>query len=164
MSAWMVSNAHLDLLATAWVQLIDPDADPQEIGQQLARDCAASIRARYEDRHGCAAEAEAQAEAYRFERWPGNIDPAFLAKQVACFRYQACETADWKERPSYIAVERLMGRLVAMRVDYDAEPMNSRRFDEYPWGVEEEHRSGGGTIDPTPPRFVAVNDDLPRLI
>lgn len=159
MSAWMVSDAHLDLLATAWVQLIDPDADPQAIGQQLARDCAASIRARYEDRHGCAAEAEAQAEAYRFRKWPGNIDPAMLAKQVACFDYQACETLDWKERPSFVACERLAGRLVAMGFDFQGEPMNSRRFDEYPWGVDEEHRTGGQMIDPQPLqlRLVSIN-------
>lgn len=156
MSAWMVTDDHLDLLATAWLQLIDPEADPQEIGQQLARDNAASIRARYEDRHGAAHDAEVQAATWRFRKWEGNIDPEFLAKQVACYRYQSCETEDWEQRPSFAAVERLMGRLVAMGVDWDNDPTNSRRFDAYPWGVDVEHRTGGGTIDPTPPRFVPV--------
>lgn len=131
MSAWMVSDAHLDLLATAYVAFVDPDADPQALGQQLARDCAASIRARYEDRHGCAAEAEEQAEKYVYRRWIGNIDPLMLAKQVACYAYQSCETEDWPQRPSFAATERLNGRLLAMGADYERQDT-----DDYPWGVD----------------------------
>lgn len=155
MSAWMVSNAHIDLLATAWVQLIDPAADPQEIGQQLAHDCAASIRARYPSD----TEAREQAFAYRFRQWPGNIDPEFLAKQVACYRYQSCE-GDWESRKSFTAVERLMGRLVAMGVDYDGEPVNSRNFDEYPWGVDEEHREGGALLNAPAATVIVFRDRL----
>lgn len=158
MSAWMVSDAHIDLLATAWVQLIDPAADPQEIGQQLAHDCAASIASRYSN----AKEERKQAFAYRFRQWPGNIDPEFLAKQVACYRYQACE-GDWESRKSFTAVERLMGRLVAMGVDWDSQPLNSRRFDDYPWGVDEEHRNGGGTLA-APEATIIVIREQPRLI
>jgi hypothetical protein len=80
-----------------------------------------------------------------------------LAKQVACYRYQACETSDWKDRPSFAACERLLGRLIAMGVDYDRAPANSRRFDEYPWGVDEEHRTGAGTIDPAPVQLVLIS-------
>lgn len=140
MSAWMISDAHIDLLTTAYLRLCNPEVDPQAVGRQFADDCAASIRARYADRHGCAAAAEQQAADYQYKPWSNVIDPWLLATEIACYDYQSCETEDWKTRPSYVACEALNEKLKEQGVDWEKQP---RGVEHMPWGVDENHRALG---------------------
>jgi hypothetical protein len=127
MSAWMITDAHADLLATAYRQLIDMRADPQEIGRAILEQNARSLRTRYEDRHGIAGEGEAQAAAYVYRRWQGNVGGEFLNKQAACALYQACETGDYAETPGGRALQALL----------DATGGDECKWcDGDPWGVD----------------------------
>lgn len=128
MSAWMITDAHADLLATTYRQLIDTRADAQEIGRAILDQNARSIRALYEDRHGAAAEAEAQAAAYVYRRWQGNETREFLNKQAACALYQACETGDYAETPGGRALQALV----------DATGGDECKWcDGDPWGIDQ---------------------------
>ena len=132
MSAWMVSNAHIDLLATAYVRLVDASADAQEIGAQLIRENSESICYRYSHYPEDCDNARAQAADYTFREWPGEIAPRLLSKSVACFDYQACE------HPAY---EESEGKRIVAALEAKAPEFNSgSAFDALPWGVEESDR------------------------
>lgn len=127
MSAWMITDAHADFLATAYLQFIDPDADPVANGRELLTENAHSLRALYEDRHGMAAEGEAQAAAYGYRAWRGNIDPDNLNKQARCADYQCCEHgAAGQASPSQARI----AALIAATGGPDRE-----LCEDYPWGI-----------------------------
>lgn len=129
MSAWMLSDAHADFIATAYLKFIDRGADPQKIGQQLLRENCRSLAALYEERHGIDTEALAQAAAYRYQPWRANMDPQNVSKQARCADYQCCEHGDaWTESAS--------GQLIAALIDCTG-GREAPLSDFYPWGIDE---------------------------
>ena len=129
MSAWMITDAHADFLATAYLQFVDATADPQQIGSELLTENARSLRARYQERHGMASEGEAQAAAYAFRPWRGNIDPENLHKQARCAQYQCCEHGEeWTASDSAKRVETLIALTGGQE---------RRTSEHYPWGIDQ---------------------------
>jgi|TARA_Y100000815_G_scaffold141107_1_gene127663 hypothetical protein len=132
MSAWMITDAHTDFLATAYVKFVEPAADPQEIGRWFLIENARSLRALYDTRHGMAAGGDAQAKAYRYRPWRGNIAPGDLYQQACCAQYQSCEHGKaWQNSAS--AARLLQLRDAAMRESKGTAADDS---DDYPWGID----------------------------
>jgi hypothetical protein len=127
----MVSDAHVDLLATAFVRLVDPAADPQAVGLQMLRHNARSIRARYSHNAGFCDEADAQADAYRYQPWRADISPAMLSKQIACLNYQSCEFDGWEQCES----RHMLDQLQAHCPKYD--DLSRDAETGIPWGVDD---------------------------
>jgi hypothetical protein len=124
----MISDAHADFLATAYLQFVNPAADPQTIGRALLIENARSLFARYEDRHGCAADGAEQAGAYLYRPWRGNIDPENLNKQAACADYQCCEHGvEWTGSASAARLAELIAATGGERHDW---------AEIYPWGID----------------------------
>lgn len=134
MSAWMVSDAHIDLLATAFVQLVDPAADAQKIGATLIGENAKSINYRYSHSPEFWQEANEQRDAYQYREWRGDINGPLLSKSVACFDYQACEHPDYEQSET----KRIVAQLEANAPEFDDDAADS--WSEIPWGVEEDDR------------------------
>lgn len=127
MSCWMISDAHADFLATAYLQFIDGDADPQAIGAALLTENARSIRVRYEERHGMAEQGDTQAAAYRYRPWRGNINPDDLHVQALCANYQCSEDHCWPSTDS----AKQIAQLVEATGGWEREMP-----DGYDWGVD----------------------------
>lgn len=147
MSAWMITDAHADFLATAYRQFVDPSIDPQEFGHQLLVENARSLRARYENRHGMARDGEAQAAAYGFRPWAGNIDPENANKQAACAAYQCCEHDEWNASDSAQRLQMLTGATGGEGVKWS---------DFYPWGIDEHAEDAAHQVEEPPVILVAV--------
>lgn len=131
MSAFMLSDAHADFIATAYVQFIDAQADPQAVGRELLEENARSLRALYAERNGLADEGEASASAYRFQPWRGNIAPENLNKQARCAAYQCCEHGE--EWTASASGQRIAQLIEATGGGGDDKPLS----DAYPWGIDE---------------------------
>lgn len=149
MSAWMITDAHADFIATAYLQFVDPAADPQAIGQELLTENARSIRARYPHQEEWRAECDAQAAAYRFTPWRGNVDPENLNKQARCADYQCCEHGEaWAASASCAQLEAMIAKTGG----------HERALsDEYPWGIDD-HPGAAPQLEEPParPALVAV--------
>jgi hypothetical protein len=97
MSAWIVSNDHLDLLLTAalaW-DLINPAA-ADDTGRTLWRENLASVAYRYPadrdgERPGPADFRDRDVDTYRFQRYPGRVDPEVVVAAASSLAYQSCE-------------------------------------------------------------------------
>ena len=131
MSAFMVSDAHVDFLATAYLRLVEADADPQQIGEIMIRDNARSIRARYGHNRQMCRGADEQAARYTFQRWTGPLDPLNISKQIACLDYQSCEFDGWFQSAS----RALLNKLQAHVPIFDDCLATER--DAHPWGIDD---------------------------
>lgn len=138
MSAWMITNDHADFLATAYVRLIDPAADPQTIALDLLRENMFSLRTRY----GTPVDDQLLAE-YQFREWPGELDLTTVHKNAACADYQCCEHREWADSASAKAMKALC--------DATANAVSGPAYDAAPWGIEASHRPA----PPPPPTFHA---------
>jgi hypothetical protein len=123
----MISDAHADMIATAIPAFLGIDLPGQVLGEALLWANVASLRARYADRHGLAASGAAQAEAYRYRPWMGNIDPIDLGVQAFCAAYQ-CDEWDEFEASS-------IGKLIAQLIQQSGiDPCNLP--EGYAWGID----------------------------
>lgn len=126
----MVSDAHVDLLATAYVALVDQSAEPQRVGQRMLRDNAISVATRYPCDREWIVECQEQAEAYRYQRWNGELNLALVSKQIACLDYQSCEFDGWGSSLS----RRYLDALEWHCPKQDAIP--TEVYDRLPWGID----------------------------
>lgn len=148
MSAWMVSAAHLDLLASkacddptgrlylntaeARAEARDLFGDEQpklyglepQIGAILHRANCASLNARYPDSE--ADGSMGQAVPYTWRRADCD-DPRTVLMAVRCFRYQACEYEGWERS------------LAAAICDHISEAQIRQLTEGQPWGIDEQH-------------------------
>lgn len=148
MSAWMISDAHVDLVASAYVQFVDASANAQSIGAMLIGENAQSICYRYSHYADDCAEARAQAAAYEYRPW-GAVSRLMLLKALACLDYQSCEHDGWQTSAAKRIVSDLEAEMkLAGLPEYGANIL----FDDLPWGIQEEHRPGGDHEPPAPPR------------
>ena len=125
MSAWMISDAHADLLATAYVALIDPQADPQLMGRELLFENAKSLRARYGDNTNFD-----RCELYVYHPWPLPLSTTLVSKAAACADYQCCEHDGWGISASCKALTALE----------QLQPYWHALGERMPWGIDEAHR------------------------
>ena len=87
----------------------------------------ASLRARYADRHGVAAAGAAQAAAYCYRPWMGNIDPIDMGVQATCAAFQ-CDEWDGFETSQ-------IGKLIARLIEASGiDPYNLP--EGYKWGID----------------------------
>ena len=123
----MISDAHADMLATAIPAFLGIDFPGQQLGELLLLANVLSVRTRYADRHGIAAAGEAQAAAYRYRPWMGNIEPGFLGKQACCAAYQ-CDEWEGFETST-------IGKLIAQLIEVSGVDLCNLP-EEYPWGID----------------------------
>lgn len=101
MSAWIVSRDHLDLLLTAaiaWAITTAGEAD--ETGRMLWKENLASVAHRYPydrdgDRPGPNDFRDRHVDTYRFQLYPGPVDPEAVAAAAASLACQSCEHPGW---------------------------------------------------------------------
>lgn len=127
MSAWIVSQAHIDVLVQALaegehVTTVDPD----EIGRVLWRENHRSVNARYDQRH--------RTPPYAYRRPAQKIPPSGVLYAIGCYDYQSCEHDGWESSQARRWVSTLAE---ALRAHPDVDP--SPEFGTYPWGYDEEH-------------------------
>lgn len=141
MSAWVISQTHLDLIVSVAVDLklfavlsegqethITAD-NATRFGQMLWAENVRSVATRY-----ClgADNAEHQAylkavSAYRFHQFE-KVKPVAAVKLIASLEYQACETDDYQTTLTAQALQRL-GLLLPANVKGSA-------YEVAPWGVD----------------------------
>ena len=151
MSAWMITNDHADFLATAYVRLVDPAADPQAIGRELLHENMRSLSARYHSQVDWEA-----LEVYAYREWPGELIASWVNKNAACADYQCCEHREWAESDSVKRINALLEVTGGLTNEWP---------ESVPWGIEPEHRyfhaeMGAGRvrmilIDPTRRAIIA---------
>ena len=101
MSAWIVSHDHLDLLLTAAVAWeITPPGEADETGRMLWKENLASGAYRYPrdrdgDRPGPIDFRDRHVDTYRFQPYPGPVDPEVVATAAASLACQSREHPGW---------------------------------------------------------------------
>lgn len=143
MSAWIVSDRHIDYLVTAIVHAelaphrLDTSTDPpvrvsltpDEIGRMLWRECLESVACRYPDdkdgdRPGPAGFRDSDVGTYTWHETPvltgGDLD-----KTVGCYQYQSCEHPGW---------ETSQARFVTNQLREPVKGSSWAEESEVPWG------------------------------
>jgi hypothetical protein len=141
MSAWMVSNAHIDALVGARSLVpalgggFDPPKPDFEIGRMLAQQNIRSLHTRYP---GDAHEMYEAGLPNGYKPRPSTFrDPVVLLKACACYAYQSCESDDWDETPAADYISRLRAALLKLLgLGADADEANLSGYDSAPWGLE----------------------------
>ncbi|APL95974.1 hypothetical protein EWH08_11115 [Sphingobium indicum] len=94
MIAWTITPDHADLLASAYLELVDPSADPQDLGTALLADSLQGVQAG----EGRKLAREWQAvEAYSFSRVPIAAREKEIADAVALVSDTARSASGWYE-------------------------------------------------------------------
>ena len=118
LAAWLVRTRPSDLRYMArWVDYPDPDkASAAQLGTWVANilrlENLRSLTARYGDDDG---------DNMLLMVTPADVvkanlyQPHQVAKSIACYEYQACESCDWTERPAY-KICQVMYRELARRL------------------------------------------------
>lgn len=128
MSAWMITNDHADFLATAYLRLVDPTADPQAIGRELLHENMRSLTARYETQTD-----DERLNAYVYREWAAPLKPAWVDCAAACAEYQSCEHGDeWQASDSCRRLEAIQAA--------SGWPKGKSWPDSAPWGIDAKHR------------------------
>ena len=107
MSAWIVSRDHIDLLLTAalaWQITAPGEAD--QTGRMLWKENLTSVAHRYpHDRDGARPGPtdfrDRHVDTYRFQPYPGPVDPEVVAAAAASLAYQSCEHPGWTSSTAY---------------------------------------------------------------
>jgi hypothetical protein len=101
MSAWIVGNAHIDLLVRGLVESeIVVGIDPNEVGRTLWRENLASVAARYPgdkdgERPGPISFRDSDVDTYIYVRPEGPLDLGVLLNAANSYDYQSCEHSGW---------------------------------------------------------------------
>lgn len=127
MSAWIIGSDHLDLLLTAALSwdLLNPD-DADETGRMLWRENLASVAYRYPgdadgDRPGPIDFTDRDVDTYRFQLYPGPVDPEVVKPAATSLAYQSCEHPGWPSSPACAFVTRLEAEAGDRATAYAAE-------------------------------------------
>lgn len=124
MSAWIVSRDHLDLLLTAALAWdITPPGEADETGRMLWKENLVSVAYRYPydrdgDRPGPIDFRDRHVGTYRFQPYPGPVDPEVVAAAGASLAYQSCEHPDWTSSTAYRWTNQLREQATARVAAY----------------------------------------------
>jgi hypothetical protein len=130
MSAWMVTDAHVNVLVQAMINEGIVTELPGSVGRAMLEMNMRSLKFRYGDEVDID-----RLKDYTFVGTDEALDDAIVYTQAKCYRYQACEDGDWWDSSlpqilirQLIAVieERLGGRSAAMNAAEDC-----------PWGIND---------------------------
>jgi len=114
MPDWPVSAAHADLIASAYVQLVDPTADPQDIGLAVLVD---SLQG-HQSREGGKFPREWQAvEGYDFRAASTPIDMRVIQTAMAAVWDTARDHTWWSDTDCCRILDQLRRRLVPNSAD-----------------------------------------------
>lgn len=136
MSAWLVTDAHIDgLVQSLWTHGFIGDGTQTETGRMLLRENYLSLNARYGD--PVPAEVD-----YTFRGIEAPLDPVKVAKSVSCYQYQACEHREWPDSDAYTLTTALHDVVVAEAgYTVDDRGLNemwlSKAHEHAPWGIED---------------------------
>ncbi|GAA0547375.1 hypothetical protein GCM10010172_31450 [Paractinoplanes ferrugineus] len=135
MSAWIVSRDHLDLLLTAALAWeITPPGEADETGRMLWKENLVSVAYPYPydrdgDRPGPIDFRDRHVGTYRFQPYPGPVDPEVVAAAGASLAYQSCEHPGWTSSTAYRWTTHLRAQATARVAAYLDEhgPVNPKR-------------------------------------
>jgi hypothetical protein len=124
MSAWIVSRDHIDLLLTAaaaWEVTAPGETD--QTGRVLWKENLASVAYRYPhdrdgDRPGPIDFRDRHVDTYRFQPYPGPVDPEVVAAAAASLAYQSCEHPGWSSSAAYRWITHLHEQATARVAAY----------------------------------------------
>jgi hypothetical protein len=144
MSAWIVSRDHLDLLLTAalaWNLITAERAD--QTGRLLWTENLTSVAYRYPaargQRPGPLDFRDRDVDAYRFQPYPGRIDPEVVAAAAESLECQSCEHRQWRTSTARRWVTRLAqharARIPAYLTEHGLVDTTRQRRGEHGWYV-----------------------------
>lgn len=136
MSAFMVSNEHINALVTTALEnrdfsyyyegerhYLSSKADANLTGKMLLAENLRSINERYGESEGL--------DNYSFE-YSLEWTPIEIIKSCHCYSYQACETDDYEESKAHAFIKGLISAMTHILPGYDAAP----------WGIDEKKSNG----------------------
>lgn len=133
MSAWIVSDSHIDVLVAGIVRKgLTDGLSPTEIGRELVIENHRSIEARY----GPGTDARDPDDEYEYVPVTVPLTDENLASAAACYDYQTCEHSGYESsraRRWAMALEELVE---------DRNVIHGEKVDlsvGSPWGFEDRH-------------------------
>ena len=141
MSAYVVEKAHINALVNVgterkpvrwyhdkeWHTLTSDNID--QVGQMLLEENIRSVSAMYQGSGVASLPGRTDGDyliPFR-HRITLPLSPVVILKQIACYKYQACESDDWKQTEAYAFCKALRDRMISELPGYD----------DAPWGIEE---------------------------
>ena len=130
MSAWLVSDAHINALVEGAIRLgVIESADAYKTGSMLRRANTKSIRARYGEWR-CDAPETYYRPAYRYWTPRQPLSDVSLLKNVGCYDYQTCEYDAYERSAAWRFVKQMERVLALYGVTWE-----SPGYSEAPWGI-----------------------------
>ena len=139
MSAWICSDNHINLIATFAAhcnlsvkykdEVIDCAKDPQRIASVLLAENYRSVNHRYSENNS----AEITYAAVDSTELPST---ASMLKQLQCYNYQACETADYKRTLAKAIVLACIDEVVKRARRTAKQIEASAAYNAAPWGID----------------------------
>lgn len=128
MSAWIVSEKHIDYMVTAVIRAELVADNPDEIGRMLWRECLASVAYRYPndgdgERPGPVDFKDSDVDTYTWTE-TDELDAPELATTLRCYDYQSCEHPGYKTSEAKAIVDKLLAGMG--KVDWEGSTA--------PWG------------------------------
>lgn len=122
MSAFVVSNAHIDVLVNAIAQYGVAGKDVgrtvyRDLGQVLWDENVRSVDYRYQE---CNTH-----DRYTLHTTEGDLDPLAVLKAIDCYEYQSCEHPEWADSDAQRWMTRLREAIYTIAPRY-CEPVPSR--------------------------------------
>lgn len=117
MSAFLVSNGHIDVLINAIAQygITPKDArrlDYRALGQLLWNENIRSVDHRYRESN--------PQDRYVLHTTEGDLDPLAVLKAVDCYVYQSCEHPEWENSDAHTWMTRLREAIYTATPGYRA--------------------------------------------
>lgn len=153
MSAWIVSERHIDLLVSVILRseaVPEAGVDADKIGTELWTECYRSVNYRYSENE--------QVPEYHHEPYPLDIAGdgyLFLLKQVDCYQYQSCEHPGWEQSAARRWTDELREMWTRRAgIDFPGSAfdpaLRDRRwnasypatYERAPWGIDDEEGYG----------------------
>lgn len=139
MSAWIVSNDHIDVLVNALAAsgTLPPDTDWRALGQELWHENHLSVNYRYDE--------NTPTPTYVLRTSEAPLHPVAVLKAIGCFDYQSCEHEGWEDSRACQLLTALRTSLIestGLAGDEDQEAAGRTRYWNHPvynaapWGFE----------------------------
>lgn len=139
MSAWLVSNYHVNALVTFAVDQGLTNKSATVAGLDLWQENANSLRYRYSDRAD-QYWPELPCLAALFTYTDVTVDSVWtILKAAHCYEYQSCEHPGWKTSEAQALISRIVDRCVHMLGLTSGDDPTIHRHHAYeaaPWGLE----------------------------
>ena len=163
MSAWIVSQAHFDVLVLAGVQYATPYEDPSTsatvrrghphpadltaAGTDLWAENHRSVNSRY-DQH-------TEPPSYSAPTAEVILDPVAVVKAIDCYVYQSCEHPGWTDSCAAGYCQRLRATIMKtlpVADDSDSGLPYPTGWDHAPWGIDSIRQAAAFTDRTSPGR------------